>query len=263
MRLSARTATRSGFTLIELLVVIAIIATLAAILFPVFAQAREKARQATCLSNLKQIGLATLMYAQDYDETLNPWYSSDNRTFQQWWYTYHDLVAQVYLPERGALYPYMKNAGIQDCLSAAGVPWFGNTKLPAYSLNTTYVYYATGRSAALAQIAAPADTVLLADGAFLSGSNGSINRFNSLNPPFNAAGRATLYPSLHGRHSGMANVLWADGHAKAFKPSFRATGWNAVVTEQRLSTNHLGDLLKGGIRTGDPQKDNYYFLLEK
>src|ERR1700709_2518165 len=67
--ISRRTQRReSGFTLIELLVVIAIIAILAAILFPVFAQAREKARQATCLSNQKQIGLAILQYNQDYDE---------------------------------------------------------------------------------------------------------------------------------------------------------------------------------------------------
>jgi prepilin-type N-terminal cleavage/methylation domain-containing protein/prepilin-type processing-associated H-X9-DG protein len=62
-----------GFTLIELLVVIAVIAILAAILFPVFAQAREKARAATCISNLKQMGLAITMYAQDYDETIVPW----------------------------------------------------------------------------------------------------------------------------------------------------------------------------------------------
>ena len=61
---------RRGFTLIELLVVIAIIAILAAILFPVFAQAREQARRATCLSNQKQLGHALTMYAQDYDEQL-------------------------------------------------------------------------------------------------------------------------------------------------------------------------------------------------
>src|SRR5947209_16578789 len=63
---------QAGFTLIELLVVIAIIAILAAILFPVFAQAREKARQVTCLSNLRQVGMATQMYMQDHDETV-PW----------------------------------------------------------------------------------------------------------------------------------------------------------------------------------------------
>lgn len=68
----------TGFTLIELLVVIAIIAILAAILFPVFAQAREKARQTVCTSNVKEIGLAWLMYVQDYDETFPPTNSTQN-----------------------------------------------------------------------------------------------------------------------------------------------------------------------------------------
>src|SRR5580692_11602263 len=67
-----------AFTLIELLVVIAIIAILAAILFPVFAQAREKARQITCTSNVKEIGLAWLMYVQDYDELFPPTNSTQN-----------------------------------------------------------------------------------------------------------------------------------------------------------------------------------------
>src|SRR5438128_11015091 len=69
-KMKNRCCLRSGFTLIELLVVIAIIAILAGILFPVFARAREQARKASCLSNLHQLGLGILMYAQDYDETL-------------------------------------------------------------------------------------------------------------------------------------------------------------------------------------------------
>lgn len=71
-------STKRGFTLIELLVVIAIIAILAAILFPVFAQAREKARQATCISNMKQMALASMMYVQDYDEAWFTMYAPNN-----------------------------------------------------------------------------------------------------------------------------------------------------------------------------------------
>jgi prepilin-type N-terminal cleavage/methylation domain-containing protein len=81
-----RTRHRSrGFTLIELLVVIAIIAILAAILFPVFAQAREKARQASCLSNAKQMSTAVMMYAQDYDETF-PLYFQPQANGDNWYW---------------------------------------------------------------------------------------------------------------------------------------------------------------------------------
>src|SRR5579884_1867960 len=76
-RITVRNKGQQGFTLIELLVVIAIIAILAAILFPVFAQAREKARQITCLSNMKQITLGILQYEEDYDETMVPAHNCD------------------------------------------------------------------------------------------------------------------------------------------------------------------------------------------
>ncbi|HZP85008.1 MAG TPA: DUF1559 domain-containing protein [Chthonomonadaceae bacterium] len=100
--------TKEGFTLIELLVVIAIIAILAAILFPVFAQAREKARAISCVSNLKQLGLAYRMYVEDYDGTVIPGYQYQDPAgcYIRW---YPDLM-----------YPYVKNAGVFLCPDRAG-----------------------------------------------------------------------------------------------------------------------------------------------
>jgi len=129
---------RGGFTLIELLVVIAIIAILAAILFPVFAQAREKARAASCMSNNKQIALSFSMYKQDYDETYPP---AVDTVSGLWW---EQMVS-----------PYIKSTnvgGILTCPSGASRAW-------AYSMNWSM----SGASDATAS--RPSDTILSADAA--------------------------------------------------------------------------------------------------
>jgi prepilin-type N-terminal cleavage/methylation domain-containing protein len=109
LKRSCRTPSRRGFTLIELLVVIAIIAILAAILFPVFARVREKARTASCLSNLRQIGIAAQIYIQDYDETFP--YGG-----RQW---PHGSMVDVW----NIVGPYMKNAQLLICPSDGRPPW--------------------------------------------------------------------------------------------------------------------------------------------
>ena len=102
---------RKAFTLIELLVVIAIISLLAAILFPVFAQAREKARQATCASNLKQLGLGMLQYSQDYDDRL-VLSNLDNNLVPGTWATIPGAVDQYWSQ---MIYPYVKSSGVYTC----------------------------------------------------------------------------------------------------------------------------------------------------
>lgn len=119
---SAKSA-RSGFTLIELLVVIAIIAILAAILFPVFAQAREKARQAACLSGLKQIGLAFAQYVQDYDETTPQiWYGPNSGDQRYFW--------------MDALLPYTKSEEFfSSCPSKDFANWVPSKQIPTPGAN--------------------------------------------------------------------------------------------------------------------------------
>src|SRR5215213_6382824 len=109
-----RIGNRRGFTLIELLVVIAIIAILAAILFPVFAQAREKARQASCLSNCKQMAMGVLMYVQDYDETMLPYWDDPGKP-----------VANRYYYAPGKSYP----EGVWHCFNEIILPYVKNRQV--------------------------------------------------------------------------------------------------------------------------------------
>ena len=151
---------RRGFTLIELLVVIAIIAILAAILIPVFANAREKARQTSCLSNVKQLGLATLMYAQDYDETL-PVAIGGLPDWSLFWSTV-ELVQ-----------PYVKNQQISTCPSdpTGSVNFTSFTGLGRYSYvwnRAAFAYMVPGMPSGsirtLASIPLPSETTCFFDG---------------------------------------------------------------------------------------------------
>jgi prepilin-type N-terminal cleavage/methylation domain-containing protein/prepilin-type processing-associated H-X9-DG protein len=250
-----------GFTLIELLVVIGIIAILAAILFPVFAQAREKARAISCLSNEKQLGLAFTQYSQDYDEK-NPngvnWYSPGGNGWA------------------GQIYNYVKSAKVYQCpdepSSQAVVSY-------AYNSNNTIPSQTTVDSYNIASYNSPAKTVLLAEvqGNYAQGYNISgpgnlttsdayvgngqngwspagfgVDGWSQPNVNLNGQGTWTsprnlqwatgylrntsaadhvVYAQSTGRHQGGANYLMADDHAKWFRPSAVSAG----VTNQSSS----------------------------
>ena len=200
---------RKGFTLIELLVVIAIIAILAAILFPVFARAREKARQTSCLSNVKQLALGVHMYCQDFDEAV-PHYRYEN-------------PKSISLNWTGMVEPYLKNTQIWQCPSAAA-------QTLAYGWNYRYLGWPSrggtaGSSVAamkLAEITKPAETICIAET--------EVN--SSCCYP---ASYTTYWPSYNAsdRHNEGANYAFLDGHAKWMKESEAMGGsdskyWSAI-----------------------------------
>jgi prepilin-type N-terminal cleavage/methylation domain-containing protein/prepilin-type processing-associated H-X9-DG protein len=213
---------RRGFTLIELLVVIAIIAILAAILFPVFAQAREKARQTSCMSNTRQIGTALMMYAQDYDEVVVLNNNAPDKQLLVWL----DL-----------LLPYTKNTGIFVCPSASAsnglyTSYGGNTA--AYVLNNVYwnnrqlgsIFEKTSgmTPASLASIEDAVGTVFCGDGGGVTGvtkwdpeqivNDGLIQVEADASP---GRIRSKFQGAFLARHSDGLNVTFFDGHTKWLK----------------------------------------------
>ncbi|MFQ5808069.1 MAG: DUF1559 domain-containing protein [Armatimonadota bacterium] len=200
-----RTRVQWGFTLIEILVVIAIIAILAAILFPVFARAREKARQASCTSNLRQLTLAVEMYSTDWDDT----YPMIGYGFAT-----ADVTTLFELCN-----PYMKNKQIITCasdpdgnidMSALPTPITGapNSSYDANraGVDPTYIFGDPDQSAGLLYVheisfvEAPADTTMVWDARLAVGED-TLVPTNPILPEF--------------RHNDMANVGFADGHVKA------------------------------------------------
>jgi prepilin-type N-terminal cleavage/methylation domain-containing protein/prepilin-type processing-associated H-X9-DG protein len=196
---------RRGFTLIELLVVIAIIAILAAILFPVFARAREKARQTSCLSNLKQMGLACMMYAQDYDETL-----------PRHCYQPRPLLPTGDYPWTMAVQPYAKNSQLFLCPSNTG--WRNEAKCCGgygYNLSTTPSGGGVGCSnQPMSRITAPAGLIMITE----VGSGADAVAWCGYWEVESDTGNPN-YVHQTGRHNEGSNSIFADGHAKWLKQS--------------------------------------------
>jgi len=208
---------RHGFTLIELLVVIAIIAILAAILFPVFAKARAKARQSSCLSNIKQIGLGVLQYAQDYDETLpGIWWNTGNATRPINGWPSENIGTYINWAEK--IVPYIKNAQIFQCpdlilTSATQMSYnsFPTAYIFNYSLN---VDQSQGRS--LGEIGRPAEIMMIGDGPNQMDTRWSAAYMVPLynNVPTGSWPLTPQYCKLCRRHNDGYNFCFVDGHAK-------------------------------------------------
>jgi len=187
-RNEAAKSRKMGFTLIELLVVIAIIAILAAILFPVFARARENARRASCQSNEKQLGLAVLQYVQDYDERYVPQYTT--LASADW----DDL-----------LQPYLKSTQILNCPS--------DPKTIACSYNYNDAIGGLSNTVAPINAAAIASaSTLWMFGEYESPSYCSQSRYGAAKPPCNTCAAAEI--PYYNAHFDGTNITYADGHVK-------------------------------------------------
>jgi prepilin-type N-terminal cleavage/methylation domain-containing protein/prepilin-type processing-associated H-X9-DG protein len=223
-----------GFTLIELLVVIAIIAILAAILFPVFARARENARRTSCLSNMKQIGLGIMQYTQDYDENFPA--TRDDKDFYA----------------LGRIGPYTKSDQLLICPSATSglidVRSASNTgyaktnyyvTLDGTDAGATWGLFGTDKSVSLASVTSPSETIAMTErmdqgsGAtdwHLGRDEGGAGATPTSGNSQNASEWVT------NRHLDGANYLFADGHTKWYKRTVSAgdqTGANATVNGVR------------------------------
>jgi prepilin-type N-terminal cleavage/methylation domain-containing protein/prepilin-type processing-associated H-X9-DG protein len=214
---------QSAFTLIELLVVIAIIAILAAILFPVFAQAKEAAKKTTCISNLKQIGTAMFLYAGDQDDTLpNATFTPLGAGREGGWMYYENFPANEathigdgFVPKKGSIYPYVKSEEVFICPSDAQARLSRNSYgINGCLLNTVELGWATGKP--MTAMNSAANWVLFAEEVMDTGDDTDPSFLSQTSSP----DAYMLYPVklLSTRHSGGSNSAFLDGHAKFYRP---------------------------------------------
>ena len=199
---------RLGFTLIELLVVIGIIAILSALLFPVFAQARESGRRTACAAHLRQLGEALRMYAQDHDERLPRQYIIPPQGT--------DLTAWDVLVQ-----PYVKNREVIACPSDTRSPRL-DIKGVGQGIKRSYRFPNNTNGISLAQISAASATVVLVEAGMIRTVNPSWSWsfdawINALGKPSFTMEPLVVYEPPDFNHLQSANYLFSDGHVKAFR----------------------------------------------
>jgi prepilin-type N-terminal cleavage/methylation domain-containing protein/prepilin-type processing-associated H-X9-DG protein len=207
-----------GFTLIELLVVIAIIAILAAILFPVFAQARESARKTSCLNNCKQFGTAIAMYTQDWDG----WYPLA-------WFSFGENGFDM------ALYPYIKNKAVYECPSNHVTPsfWAGYTIGPlprSYALNgdlTARTVKGVRAGVNESEVQFPASTIMMTE----IRDTRKAQKIGPEHEIFNANKNDVCTRIPFNIHQGGSNYVFADYHAKWYRVEQTWSFWRATGVE--------------------------------
>jgi prepilin-type N-terminal cleavage/methylation domain-containing protein len=205
---------KTGFTLIELLVVIAIIAILAAILFPVFAKARENARRTSCISNLKQLSLGFLQYTQDYDERFPPISWTDNAVVTP---CPSSPSTGCYFSWPVRVYPYVKSTQVYNCPSNPDRNWLGTTPGTSGATSVSFGYNVNFSNKTLASVVNASQTLVLGDTA---GSSAYYLREYFV---------SDRYLSL--RHFDGGVMAYADGHAKWMRLQKNAAGETVYPTQ--------------------------------
>jgi prepilin-type N-terminal cleavage/methylation domain-containing protein/prepilin-type processing-associated H-X9-DG protein len=214
---------RRGFTLIELLVVIAIIAILAAILFPVFAQARDKARQTNCLSNTRQMAVAVTQYLQDYDEMFPKDSNDGQATFWMDYVQPYVKNTSIWVcPSRGSTGKHV-NTGRANDFTAYGYNWFFLGTLYEAKIKSPQdgQTYTSVRTCTLAQVTAPAQTYMLAESSWRFDKQLNTDGvIYAIYPPEMPKDWTWAHPygCLTSRHSGGGNIAFCDGHVRWSKP---------------------------------------------
>ncbi|MGE0001935.1 MAG: prepilin-type N-terminal cleavage/methylation domain-containing protein [Fimbriimonadaceae bacterium] len=251
---------KRAFTLIELLVVIAIIAILAAILFPVFANAKIAAKKTQSLSNLRQIGLAWQLYNSDFDGTIVRVATSAAGKSYYWWGSYDGRTLRE---EEGLLFPYTRSRNIPHD------PLFSNTLrtalgLTGYGYNYQYLspsdypppnYEEMPVPVNESQVEESAATILFATAARINNWSYSMPTLEGnayLDPPSND------FPGVHGRGAGHAVILWVDGHARSQKPQYRPADFGYGHSAAVFRRENLGDVLHPNCPPGSPCQDYFY-----